>query len=324
MTKKMDEIYDSINDSYVKNLIISLKEMGYTDETFNNLYQPELEDIMIKSEPVCYRSLIALKTTIIKFCKFMEDYDTISRLNNMDMPLVWEKCKALRGMVFIPNSEFEDGIKNILENEEYNALYYATFIKCIYEGVNFSYGDSIANLRRSDICDDYIIIRPDNKKEYKFNVSDTLKEYLIKLSYMTVWKRDSGHDADSELELWGIYEDSCFKIGKNGSEEQKKMNKYKRLKSIYRTRVAYVLKKYFPLYESNTNKLYYNGIIYRICVRLKEFGYENPINYIVKKEEKDELLSRTIRNELERCGSNIKIGRFREIALDCPEAFSDI
>ena len=291
-----------------------LKDVDVNIENFSPM---ELEQFILDLKPSSPKSIITICYVIGLYAKWLQEQNIISNdnlyqmVNSLDKKLLWKKAKPQAKKKFISNEQFKRVIHDIEMYEEYNSLYYTTLFQSIYEGI---YNDDLSvlkNLRRSDINDNVVTLREDNKHTYKIKVSERLAKDLRQLADMTTWQRRNRFGT-CNVDMRGLYNDSVFKIENRStaSNESFRFTFYAKLRKIAKEYLEYSL---LPLH------LYASGIMYRIQIELEKNGI--TLEDAFSENNRNKMAHLITQKELIRCNSSIELGNFREMVKGHIDSF---
>lgn len=280
----------------------------------------ELEQFILSLKPNSPKAIITTCYVLGLYAKWLKEENIIyddtfyQMIQSFDRKVLWEKAKPNTLNKFISHEEYKDIIHNIGMYEDYNALYYQTLFKCIYEGIYNDDMSVIKNLRISDIQSDTIILlKGDNGDSYKLEVSKNLVAELKELASIDVWERRNRYGI-CKVAMKGAYPDSCFKVEdrKTDSDGAYRFSYYARLRKISK---EYLERNILPL------QLYISGIMYRIRCELEKHGIS--LEDAFANENRNRLVASVISNELHRCNYDIDVRNFREIVKGHLDIFAN-
>jgi hypothetical protein len=224
-------------------------------------------------------------------------------IQSLDKKLLWAKAKPNAKKKFISYEQFNRVAHEISVYEDFNALYYETLFKCIYEGIYNDDLSVIKNLRKSDIDGNTVTLREDNGHVYKIKVSESLVKDLKQLADINIWERRNRFGV-CKVDMRGVHSDSVFKIEdrSTASNDSYKFTFYAKLRKIAKEYLEYSL---LPL------QLYASGIMYRIKMELDK--NDISLEEAFADNNRNRMAHLIIQKELIRCNSNIELGNFREL-----------
>jgi hypothetical protein len=280
-----------------------------TDANIENYNLMELEQFILDLKPSSPKTIITICYVLGMYAKWLQEQNIVSNDNlyqmiqSLDKKLLWEKAKPNAKKKFISYEQFNRVAHEISVYEDFNALYYETLFKCIYEGIYNDDLSVIKNLRKSDIDGNIVTLREDNGHIYKIKVSESLVKDMKQLADISVWERRNRFGV-CKVDMRGVHLDSVFKIEdrSTASNDSYKFTFYAKLRKIAKEYLEYSL---LPL------QLYASGIMYRIKVELDK--NDISLEEAFADNNRNRMAHLIIQKELIRCNSNIELGNFREL-----------
>ena len=315
MSGNVERFIESIEVSNTAKVVkFVLKDVDVNIENFSPM---ELEQFILDLKPNSPKSIITICYVIGLYAKWLQEQNIINddnfyqMVNSLDKKLLWKKAKPQAKKKFISNEQFKRVIHDIEMYEEYNSLYYTTLFQSIYEGIYNDDLSVIKNLRKSDINDNVVTLREDNKHTYKIKVSERLAKDLRNLADVTTWQRRNRFGT-CNVDMRGLYNDSVFKIENRStaSNESFRFTFYAKLRKIAKEYLEYSL---LPLH------LYASGIMYRIQIELEKNGV--TLEDAFSENNRNKMAHLITQKELIRCNSNIELGNFREMVKGHIDSF---
>lgn len=280
-----------------------------TDANIENYNLMELEQFILDLKPSSPKTIITICYVIGMYAKWLQEQNIVSNDNlyqmiqSLDKKLLWAKAKPNAKKKFISHEQFDRVVHEISVYEDFNALYYETLFKCIYEGIYNDDLSVIKNLRKSDIDGNIVTLREDNGHVYKIKVSESLVKDMKQLADISVWERRNRFGV-CKVDMRGVHSDSVFKIEdrSTASNDSYKFTFYAKLRKIAKEYLEYSL---LPL------QLYASGIMYRIKMELDK--NDISLEEAFADNNRNRMAHLIIQKELIRCNSNIELGNFREL-----------
>lgn len=293
-----------------KRVVNSLQAIG--DYDYTNCTPDELEQIVLSMNPNSPRAIITICYVIGLYARYLKDDRLYNMTQDVNKSALWLMAKPNASKKFLSHSSFEEVYHDMGVYEEFNALYYQTLFKCVYEGIYNDDMSVLKNLRSSDIDKNVITLHEDNGHSYKIEVPEQLAEDLKELAFINVWDRRNNKGI-SHMKISGVYYDSCFKVEKRktSSEYSYRYSYYRVLRKISKDYLEYSL---LPL------QLYVSGIMHRINIKLKENNIS--LEDAFADHNRDRLVNKIISDELARCNYNIEVRNFRQIVRGHLDVFS--
>lgn len=309
-----DDFNDFIETLKVPNtikVINSLRTIGEYD--YLNCTLADLEKIILDMKPNSMRSITTICYVMGLYARHLKDERLYNTIQEIDRSNLWIKAKPNAPKKFISHSMFENVYHDIGIYEDFNSFYYQTLFKCLYEGIYNDDMSVIKNLRASDINGNIVTLREDSGHSYDLEVSAEFAIDLKELSNINIWERNNRYGV-CRIKTVGIYSDSCFKVEsrKGSSEYSYRFSYYRMLRKIAKEYLEYNL---LPL------QLYVSGIMYRIGLKLEEYGIS--IEDAFSDENRNRIVGKVISDELCRCNYSIEVRNFREIVKGHLEVFSE-
>jgi len=314
MAGKIDEFLEIQNkkNRVALSIFKRLCNLGY-DDNFLEKYKDRaaVEQIILELHPTSIRAITTICSLIGSYAKFTKNDDSYQTIQSIDRNLLWKKAKPNAAPKYLSHKLYLDVLHDIAMFEEANALYYQTLFRVIYEGIYCEDMSVIANLRASDIHDDVITLHRDDEYSYAMKLPMDLIEDLKKLAASDEWERKNRYGI-FKMKISGKYPDSCFKIEnrKDHSDTTYRFGYYNKLRKISKEYLEYNLS---PL------QLFVSGIMYRICVELK--NHDILIEDAFANENRNKKVSNIIIKELSRCEYDIPVKALREQVVSYLEVF---
>lgn len=316
MNHYMQEFIDSTESKNTQK-VIKYVFKRIDENNFENYSPMQIEQLILNMKPNSNKEIITIIYILSSYAKWLQEKNIIDNdnlyqiLQSIDKKLLWKKAKPQAKKKFISNEDFKRVVHDISVYEEYNALYYETLFRAVYEGI---YNDDLSvlkNLRKSDINDNTVTLREDNNHIYKIKVSERLAKDLKQLADINVWERRNRFSV-CKVEMRGLYSDSVFKVehrttASNGSY---RFTYYSKLRKIAQNYVEYSL---LPL------QLFTSGIMHRIKVELEKSGI--TLEEAFAQNSRNKTSHMIIEKELIRTNSAIELTNFRELVSSHLESF---
>lgn len=316
MNRYMQEFIDSTESKNTQK-VIKYVFKRINEDNIENYSPMQIEQLVLNMQPNSNKEIITIIYILSSYAKWLQEKNIIDNdnlyqiLQSIDKKLLWKKAKPQSKKKFISNEQFKRIVHDISLYEEYNALYYETLFRAVYEGI---YNDDLSvlkNLRKSDIDDNIITLREDNNHVYKIKVSDRLAKDLKQLADINIWERRNRFSV-CKVEMRGLYSDSIFKVefrstASNGSY---RFTYYSKLRKIAQNYVEYSL---LPL------QLFASGIMHRIKVELAKSDI--TIEEAFAKNSRNKTAHMIIEKELIRTNSTIELTNFRELVASHLDSF---
>lgn len=311
---KIDEFLEIQNkkNRVALSIFRRLCNLGY-DDNFLETYKDSvaIEQIILELHPTNIRSITTICSLIGSYAKFTANDNAYQTIQNIDRNLLWKKAKPNAAPKYLSHKSYLDVVHDIGMFEETNALYYQTLFRVIYEGIYSEDMSVIANLRASDIQDDIITLRTDDGYSYAMKLPHDLIEDLKELAASDEWERKNRYGI-FKMKVSGKYPDSCFKIEnrKDNSDTTYRFGYYNKLRKIAKEYLEYSLS---PL------QLFVSGIMYHICIELKNNNI--ALEDAFSEENRNKTVLNIITKELSRCEYNIPAKALREQVVGYLEVF---
>lgn len=315
MNGKIDEFLEIQNkkNRVACNIFRKLRALGYGDD-FLDIYQDSsvIEQIILELQPTSIKAIITICSLIGSYAKFINNDKAYQTIRNIDKSLLWKEAKPNTTQKYLSHELYLNVVRDIGMLEETNALYHQTLFRIIYEGVFCGDMSVITNLRASDIHGNIIHLHTDNGYSYKMTLPEDLIKDLIKLSESDNWERKNRYGI-YEIEMSGRYPDSCFK------RENRKNNSDTTYRFGYYSKLRKIAKKYLE-YNISPLQLFISGIMYRICLELK--NHNISVEEAFSNKNKNRTVTKIIKKELSRCEYDIPVKSFREQVIGYLEVFT--
>lgn len=301
---------ETLDAPNTKRVVNSLQAIG--DHDYSDCTQTELEQIVLSMNPNSPRAIITICYVIGLYARFLQNDKLYHMAQDIDKSALWLIAKPNASKKFISHINFEEVYNDIGIYEEYNALYYQTLFKCLYEGIYNDDMSVIKNLRASDINGNIVTLREDNGHSYEIKISSEFAEDLKELASINIWERKN-RNGTCRIKISGVHYDSCFKaeVRKTSSEYSYRFGYYRILRKIAKDYLEYNL---LPL------QIYVSGIMYRIRLKLEEHNIS--LEDAFADQNRDRLVNKIISDELERCNCDTEVRNFRQIVKGHLDVFS--
>lgn len=316
MNRYMQEFIDSTESKNTQK-VIKYVFKRIDEDNIENYNSMQVEQLILNMQPNSNKEIITIIYILSSYAKWLQEQNIIDNdnlyqiLQSIDKKLLWKKAKPRANKKFISNEQFKRIVHDISLYEEYNALYYETLFRAVYEGI---YNDDLSvlkNLRKSDINNNIATLKEDSGHIYKIKISERLAKDLKQLADINIWERRNRFSV-CKVEMRGIHSDSVFKVehrttASNGSY---RFTYYSKLRKIAQNYVEYSL---LPL------QLYTSGVMYRIKIELEKNNIS--LKEAFSKNNRDRIAHSIISKELIRCNSAIELTNFRELVVSHLESF---
>ena len=303
----IEEFISSLESPNTIKVVNSISSQWTDDLPYYNIIQ--LEQLILDLKPSSPKAITTICYVLSLYAKWLMENNIVSDDNfyqiiqSIDRTALWKKAKPNAKKKFISNTQFEEVIHDIGLYEDFNAIYYQSLFRCLYEGVYNDDMSVIKNLRGSDINGNMVTLKEDNGHSYKMEISSELAIDLKELSTTEIWERRNRYGI-CKIKTTGKYSDSCFKVEnrKDDSEYSYRFSYYAKLRKISKEYLEYNL---LPL------QLYISGIMYRIKLKLKENDIK--LSDAFSEQNRSRLVNSIISEELARCNCNTEVRNFREM-----------
>lgn len=316
MNRYMQEFIDSAESKNTQK-VIKYVFKRIDEDNIENYNLMQVEQLILDMQPNSNKEIITIIYILSSYAKWLQEKNIIDNdnlyqiLQSIDKKLLWKKAKPRANKKFISNEQFKRIVHDISLYEEYNALYYETLFRAVYEGI---YNDDLSvlkNLRKSDINNNIATLKEDSGHIYKIKISERLAKDLKQLADINIWERRNRFSV-CKVEMRGTHSDSVFKVehrttASNGSY---RFTYYSKLRKIAQNYVEYSL---LPL------QLYTSGVMYRIKIELEKNNIS--LKEAFSKNNRDRIAHSIISKELIRCNSAIELTNFRELVVSHLESF---
>jgi len=314
MSGKIDEFLEIQNKKsrVAYSIFKKLCNLGYGDDFLEKYKDCEaIGKIILDLHPTSIRSITTICSLIGSYAKFIGNNNAYRTIRSIDRNLLWKEAKPSAPPKYLSHELYLNVLHEIDMFEEFNTLYYQTLFRVIYEGIFCGNMSVIANLRVSDIHDDIISLHRDDGYSYAMKLPMNLIEDLKELSELDEWEQKNRYGAH-KIKIFGRYPDSCFKVLKRKDDSDTEY------KNAYYNKLRRISKKYLE-YRLSPSQLFVSGIMYRICVELKNQGIS--IEDAFSDRNRNVKVANIIAKELSRCEYDIPIKAFREQVIDYLEVF---
>ena len=295
--------------------------LGDLDIDIEYYVRKDFEDLILGLSPNSPKAIVTMCYVLGQYAKWLcenglANERIVNEIHAIDKKALWKRAKPNAKKKFISYDEYLTALHDIEMYEEFNALYYATLFKCIFEGVYNDDMSVIKNLRASDIKGNVLTLREDNGHTYKFEVSEGLAADLKELAAIDIWERRNPYGI-CRVSMKGIYADSVFKVEYRKTKTQKvttdgslRFTYYSKLRKISDEHLSH---KILPL------QLYASGLMYRIKCKLNQHGI--TLAQAFAPNARNRIAFEIISEEINRCNNIIEIGNFREMVKGHIDSF---
>lgn len=303
----IERFIDSLESANTIKVVSFVSRNWNDDLPYYNIVQ--LEQLILDSKPSSPKAITTICYVLSLYAKWLENNNIVpddnfyQMIQSIDRLALWKKAKPNAKKKFISHTQFKEVIHDIGLYEDFNALYYQSLFRCLYEGIYNDDMSVIKNLRGSDINDNIVTLNEDNGHSYKMEISSELAIDLKELSNTEIWERRNRYGT-CQIKTTGKYPDSCFKVEnrKDESEYSYRFSYYAKLRKISKEYLEYNL---LPL------QLYVSGIMHRIKLKLEENDIE--LEDAFSDQNRNRLVNSIISEELGRCNCNTEVRNFREM-----------
>lgn len=301
MSEEFNQFVETLQAPNTIKVVTSLQVVGEYD--YSNCTPDELERIILDIRPNSPKAIITICYVMSLYAKYLGDKKLYQMIQDIDRNKLWIKAKPNASKKFISYSLFNEVYHDIGVYEEFNAFYYQTLFRCLYEGIYNDDMSVIKNLRASDIKDNVVVLHEDNGNSYELQISNELANGLKELAIYNTWERKN-RSGVCHIKLTGVHSDSCFKVEFRGGSDDSSY-RYSYYRSLRRISKEYLEYNLLPL------QLYVSGIMYRIGLKLDE----NDISFedAFATHNRDRLVSGIIAEELHRCNCKTEVKNFRQM-----------
>ena len=315
MNEQYQRFIDSYNNDKMKNNArfyferLNKNNINISSETVTTLEQ--LEKVFVVCGINTLNNIIGFRSVLKSYTVFINDKALFNLVRKLDIYKVLEKIKPNIKHTYISSSEFQDIYNAIGVYDEntfsYNALYYKSLFRSIYEGIYCEDMSVLKNLRASDIDGNSVTMRDDNGSEWKVDVSKQLATDLIILANdkdpdknIPVWYRNN-RNGQCKIPIEGLCYDSVFRV------ETRKYNSKYAYRSGYYVRLRKISEEYIGYFVPPKN-LFLSGIINRI----KEQYEKSDEEFVLGIQNSDPLLVEIYTQEAKRCNYSVGFWNFRQ------------
>lgn len=315
ISKQYQAFIDQAETSHMKK---RYKCYSFVDNlNIENFTKEELENFILKTNPISITEITNINVVITSYCKYLGLDKQVDITHSIDRQELWKRAKPNATPKFVSYKQFCNVIKKLNpedpdEEFEQNTVYYRALFRAVYEGMYNSGLSILTNLRASDIHGTTITLRPDNGEPYDFEVSKELVKDLLMLADTHIWTRRSRYGGVCYVNIYGKYQDSCFKV------ETKHENANVLRGYLYKLRK--VTQVYFD-YKVQPKQLFFSGIMHRIVQQLK--ANDLDVNEVFSNNNRNREAIQIIEGELKRCGLNYTSNQFKEIVRSNMEMFQE-
>lgn len=288
---------------------VAKRYKGIEEFDFETCTENDLRNLILSMQPHCLKEFDTIKNNIKSWIKYKYPTNVFDRISDMfklellDREKLWEVVKPKTSRKFISHKQYLQILQDIDFHDEANPEYNQALFMSIYEGLyNRSY-EVTWNLRGSDVNNNIATIRYNNGDEWDIHISGKLNNILKIISDSYTLMRHN-HFGYYSVPAFGMYYDSCFKVEQITS----KQNAIHR-KEIYNARIRKIAKQYVG-YSLTAQQLYISGIMYRIGLKLKDYGIS--FQEAFKLNSKNKIVGEILKEEFERINAPLMTNNFRE------------
>lgn len=315
ISKQYQAFIDQADNKNTKSNIRRFSEIG--NYNFDNPSKTQIEELILKLNPISMREISTITTFLTSYAKFLDNDKLKDVVSSIDRQELWKRAKPNATPKFVSYKQFCNVIKKLNpedpdEEFEQNTVYYRALFRAVYEGMYNSGLSILTNLRASDIHGTTLTLRPDDGESYDFEVSKELVKDLLMLADTHIWTRRSRYGGVCYVNIYGKYQDSCFKV------ETKHENANVLTGYLYKLRK--VTQVYFD-YKVQPKQLFFSGIMHRIVQQLKINNLD--VNEVFSNNNRNRDAIQIIEGELKRCGLNYTSNQFKEIVRSNMEMFQE-
>lgn len=310
MSEDFDKFIETLETPNTVKVVNSLRAIGQYD--YSNCTREDLEQIILSLKPNSLRSITTICYVMGLYAKFLEDDRLHDMIQEVDRGKLWVDAKPNASKKFISHEKFEEIYNDVGLYEDFNAFYYQTLFKCLYEGIYSDDMSVIKNLRGSDIDGSAVKLKADGGSLFELDTSPELASDLKELSTLDYWERKNRYNI-FKVNIVGLHPDSCFKV-ENRKEESEYAYRYSYYRILRKIAKEYVGYNLLPL------QIYISGIMYRIGLKLSEHGI--TIEDAFSDNNRDRFVNKIIANELKRSNCDTEVRNFREIVKGHIEVFA--
>ena len=312
MSENFDKFINTLETPNTIKVVNSLRAISQYD--YSNCTHERLEQIILSLKPNSLRAITTICYVMGLYAKFLKDNQLYDMIQEIDRSRLWINAKPNASKKFISHKKFEEVYHDIGLYEDFNAFYYQTLFKCLYEGIYNDDMSVIKNLRESDIDTDSSVVKlkSDGGGLFELGISNELADDLKELSTLDYWERKNRYSI-FKVNIEGLYPDSCFKV-----ENRKKESEYAYRYSYYR--ILRKIAKEYVGYNLLPLQIYVSGIMYRIGLKLDEHNI--TIEDAFSDNNKDRMVNKIISNELKRSNYDTEVRNFREMVKGHIEVFT--
>lgn len=317
ITENMKSYMETLTPNTAKVVNALFRVIG--DEDFTNYDNIQMEQFMLNLNPNSPKAIITNCYILGSYAKwlyenkYVPDDSLYQIIQSIDKALLWKQAKPNASRKFISHSQYEEVLHDIGVYEEFNALYYQTLFRCLYEGIYNDDMSVIKNLRGTDIKDNIVTLRKDDGQSYELSISNQLADDLLELADTDTWERKNRMGIFN-IKVGGLYPDTCFKV-----ENRKNKTDTETYRYIYYAKLRKIAKEYLE-YKLLPLQIYISGIMYRIRLNLEENGI--ALEDAFAEHNRNKVVSNIISQELIRCNDNISVKNFREIVKGHLDVFA--
>ena len=297
---------DSDNTAKVAKSLSYIGEHDYSD-----VNPSMIDEVILGLKPKSMKDITTSLYIMSLYAAHIENDDMLYMVRSANRKSLWRMAKPNAPKKFLSHSDFYNIYDSVLKNEEHNGLYQASLFASVYHGI---YSDDLSvlkNLRSSDIKRNNATLRKDDGTAYDIGIPYELAEDLVKLGGINEWWRNNRYGS-YRIITTGTSDDACFKIeNRNGTDEYTYRYGYYRI--IRKISKEYIGRTITPL------QIYISGIMNRLSYRFDEIGI--TLADAFSDNNKDRVVNKTIKSELESSGYNIEVRNFREIVKGHIDSF---
>lgn len=285
--------------------------LGGVETDIDHYDKSQLEHFILEQRPSSPKAITTICYVLGAYAKWLQDEGLggeklLFETRSLNKDELWKKAKPSASKKYLSHTDFLRIIRDINLYEEFNALYYTTLFRCIYEGVYNEDLSVIKNLRPTDIHGNTLTLREDNGHVYKLKVSDELAAALEELAQIHIWERKNRYGV-CRVDMKGPYWDSIFKVEYRKTNKANEEGSYRFAYYARLRRIAdeHIKSKMLPL------QLFVSGLMHRIIVELSKNGIS--LEEAFADNSRNRLAHEIISKELVRCNYTTDIGNFREM-----------
>lgn len=313
--KNIKQLQETANKSIVS-IFNKYIAKGYNDDLLVGITQEDLIKLISILEPKSLREIKTICNALSVYARNTNNGEAYNVIKNLNKQELFENIKGTVPEIYISYEQYLEVLNKIDEDMElHNKLYYKTLLACMYEGIYKDDYTVLMNLRKSDVREDSVILHDENGA-YELTIPEYLAEYLRELAGVDCWIRIHKNGSVYNNATEGCkYADSIFKIIKSKSHNDDKTYRNAYLKRWRDIKTRYLNSAIKP------ENIYISGIMHRIKEMLEDNNI--TIDYAFQKNQRDKKVTAIIKNELERCHSDLDVRAFRVKVKGHIEVFKD-